>query len=121
MGLFGKKKDWNVIAVLFESKGQYSINGNRAKGSAAQTVRDGARKHDRTIFWAVFDQKRAFLEGEPGPGANMVPREVLTKLMRELPTLKTVQEVLATLESGETDKVAKSLTLGDQHRPSESE
>ena len=34
--------------------------------AAAKAVRDGAKKHERTIFWAVFDQKRAFLEGEPG-------------------------------------------------------
>lgn len=114
MGLFGKKKDWNVIAVLFETKGSYSINGNRAKGSAAETVRKGAKTHDRTIFWAVFDQKRNFLEGEPGEGAKNVPASVLSKLMRELPKIKTVQEVLATLEAGKTDKVAKVLNLGDE-------
>lgn len=114
MGLFGKKKDWNVVAVLFESKGKYSVNGNRARGAAAETVRDGAKAHKRTIFWAVFDQKRSFLEGQPGPGANDVPREVLTKLMRDLPKLPTIRDVLSTLESGATDKVAKTMQWKDE-------
>ena len=109
MGLFGKKKDWNIIAVLFESKGKYTDNGNRGKGSAATTVRDGAKRHSRTIFWAVFDQKRAFVEGQPGPAANDVPNEVLTKLTRELPMIETVREILETLEEGKIDKVAKTL------------
>lgn len=109
MGWFGKKKDWNVIAVLFESKGQYSVNGNRAKAAEAVAARDGVRRHKRAVFWAVFDQQRSFLEGEPGPGAHLVPREVLTKLMRELPTIRTVQEVLSVLESGQQSKVAKIL------------
>jgi hypothetical protein len=114
MGLFGKKKDWNVIAVLFESKGKYTVNGNRAKGSAAETIRDGARRHARTIFWAVFDQKRAFLEGEPGAGAGNVPREVLSKLTRELPTIKTVREILSTLEAGKINKAAKQLVWTEE-------
>ena len=109
MGLFGKRRDWNVIAVMFETKAQYRVNGNRAKGGAAKTVRDGARKHERTIFWAVFDQKGAFLEGEPGPGRLFVPAETLAKLTRELPTIKTVQDILAILEKGQTDKAAKGL------------
>ncbi len=112
MGLFSKKKDWNVIAVMFESKGQFRMNGNRAKGAAAETVRDGAKSHDRTVFWAVFDQKRAFLEGGPGAGANHVPRDILTRLTRELPKITTVQEILATLEAGSTDKIAKAWASG---------
>lgn len=114
MGLFGKKKDWNVIAVLFESKGRYTVNGNRAKGPAAEGVRDGAKRHARTIFWAVFDQKRAFLEGQPGPGAGSVPREVISKLTRELPTIKTVREILTALEGGKVDKVAKQFEWTDE-------
>lgn len=109
MGLFGSKKDWNVIALMFETKMQYRVNGNRAKGSAAKAVRDGAKKHDRTVFWAVFDQKGAFLEGEPGKGYKLIPAATLTKLQRELPTIKTVRDILAVLESGELDKAAKAL------------
>ncbi|MCH8827972.1 MAG: hypothetical protein IID45_00180 [Planctomycetes bacterium] len=109
MGLFGKKKDWNVIAVMFETKAEYRVNGNRAKGSMAKTVRDGAKNHERTILWAVFDQKRAFLEGEPGPGHKMVSLETQRKLTRELPTIKTVQDILTLLEEGKIDKAAKAL------------
>lgn len=109
MGLFGKKKDWNVIAIMFETREQYRVNGNRAKGSQAETVRDGAKSHDRTVFWAVFDQKRAFVEGAPGKGHNLVPAQVLAKLERELPRLETVREVLTVLEGGKTDKASKAL------------
>lgn len=109
MGLFGSKNDWNVIAVMFETKAQYRVNGNRAKGGAAKAVRDGAKKHDRTIFWAVFNQKGAFLEGEPGEGHQLVPAVTLTKLQRELPTIKTIRDILAVLEDGKTDKAAKAL------------
>lgn len=114
MGLFGKKKDWNVIAVLFESKGKYSVNGNRAKGPAAEAVKKGAAGHDRTVYWAVFDQKRAFIEGKPGAGAGSAPSQHLQKLIRELPKLPTIREVLTTLEAGKTEKVAKILEWGDE-------
>ena len=109
MGLFGKKKDWNVIAIMFETKNSYRVNGNRGKGSDAEAIRDGAKKHDRTLFWAVFDQKGAFVEGGPGPGREYVPREVLQRLERELPRLKTVRTILSMLEQAKTDKAAKAL------------
>lgn len=109
MGLFGSKNDWNVIAIMFDTKAQYRVNGNRAKGAAAKTVRDGAKRHERTIFWAVFDQKGTFLEGEPGAGENLVPASTIAKLQRELPTIKTIRDVLGVLESGQTDKAAKGL------------
>jgi len=109
MGLFGNKKDWNVIAVMFETHESFRVNGNRGKGSAAVAIRDGAKQHDRTIFWAVFDQKRAFLEGQPGPGQSTVPPDTLRKLARELPKLETVGSILTMLESGQTDKAAKAL------------
>ncbi len=108
MGLFGGK-DWNVIAVIFERKDLYRVNGNRSKGSAAVKARDGAKTHARTIFWAVFDQKRAFVEGEPGPGASMVPADIVARLKRELPTNGTVQSILKVLESGELQMAAKPL------------
>ena len=109
MGLFGKKKDWNVVAIIFEKKDLYRVNGNRAKGGQAEKVRDGAKNHDRTIFWAVFDQRGAFLEGDAGPGGNMVPHETLAELKRDLPKIKTVRQILSMLESGRLDKAAKAL------------
>ncbi|MFQ5730583.1 MAG: hypothetical protein ACE5KM_01380 [Planctomycetaceae bacterium] len=117
MGLFGKKKDWNVVAVLYQAQGRCTVNGNRAKGADAESVRDGAKRLERTVFWAVFDQKRAFLEGAAGPGAGSVSREFLAKLMRELPTIKTVRDVLTTLEGGQTDKIAKPLSWADDAEP----
>lgn len=114
MGLFGKKKDWNVIAVLFESKGQYSVNGNRAKGAAAEALKKGVANHDRTVYWAVFDQKRAFLEGKAGAGAKSAPAAHLQKLIRELPKIATIRDILTTLEAGKTEKIAKILHWSDE-------
>jgi len=111
MGLFGGGKDWNVIAILHEKKGHYQVNGNRGKGAAAEKARDGAKKHSRTIFWAVFDQKRAFIEGAPGPGKDYVTVETLERIQRGLATNKTVQSILTMLESGKTEKAARELEL----------
>ena len=108
MGLFSTR-DWNVIAIIFERKDLYRVNGNRSKGGAAIKTRDGAKSHARTIYWAVFDQKRAFLEGDTGPGANMIPPDVVQRLKRELPTNITVQNILKLLESGEVPMAAKPL------------
>ncbi len=108
MGLFSKK-DWNVVAVIFERHDLFRVNGNRAKGKQAEPVRDGAMNHERTIYWAVFDQKGAFLEGAPGPGAERIDSQVLKRLIRELPTLSTVQAVLKSLESGAEEKVSHGL------------
>ena len=74
MGLFSRK-DWNVIAIIFERKDCYRVNGNRGKGGDAVKIRDGAKKHTRTIYWAVFDQNRSFLQGEPGPAVSTSPRK----------------------------------------------
>lgn len=108
MGLFSKK-DWNVVAIIFERHDLFRINGNRAQGKHADAVRDGAKKHQRTIYWAVFDQKRAFIEGAPGPGSQSINASVLKTLIRELPKLTTVQDVLKTLETGEQEMVSHAL------------
>lgn len=108
-GLFGGK-DWNVVAVIFERRDLYKVNGQRAKGSAAEKVRDQAKRHARTIYWAVFDQKGSYKEGGVGPGGMQVPGDVLKRLERELPMNRTVQEVLKALETKETDNLAKPLS-----------
>jgi hypothetical protein len=115
MGLFSRK-DWNVIAVIFERADLYTVNANRAKGGDADKARDGAKSHGRTIFWAVFDQKRAFVEGGPGPGSRNVSSDTLKKLERELPMNRTVQDILKSLESGTESRVAKSLAWGGYPR-----
>ncbi len=117
MGLFSKK-DWNVVAVIFERHDLFRINGNRAQGKHADVIRDGAKNHQRTIYWAVFDQKRAFVEGAPGPGSKSVDTAVIKALIRELPKLTTVQEVLKTLEAGKEEKISHGLVwdgYGDSH------
>lgn len=108
MGLLGGK-DWNVVAIIFERKDLFRVNGNRAKGHEAVKARDGAKAHARTIYWAVFDQKRMFLEGDVGPGHTLVPDQVITKLKRELHTNPTVLQVLSALEKGTVPMMAKPL------------
>jgi hypothetical protein len=108
MGLFGSK-DWNVVGIIFERADLFRVNGNRGKGGEAKTIRDNVKKHPRTIFWGVFDQKGGFLEGEPGPGATSIPATTLQRLVREVAANPTVREVLSTLEKGTTDKVSKTL------------
>src|SRR4029078_3010118 len=63
MGFFSTK-DWNVIAIIFEKHDLFRVNGNRGKGKDADAIRDGAKKHPRTMYWVVFDQKGGFLEGD---------------------------------------------------------
>lgn len=108
MGLFSRK-DWNVLAIIFERADLYQINGQRVKGAAAEKARDGAKRHPRTIFWAVFDQKGAYLEGGPGAGANNVPADAVQRLERELRYNSTIQDVLKTLSIGSEDIVARPM------------
>jgi len=108
MSLFGRK-DWNVVAVIFERQDLYQVSGQRAKGGAADKARDGAKGHPRTIYWAVFDQKGAFVEGGPGSGEKNVPREVVKRMDREIRTNRTVLDVLRALETKESDRLAKPL------------
>lgn len=111
MGLFGGK-DWNVIAIIFERREMYRVNGQRCKGGEATKVRDNVKSFERTIFWAVFDQKRAFLEGDAGKGGRLVSSDIVARLKRELPTNSTVVQILSLLERGELDKAAKPLMWG---------
>ncbi len=108
MGLFGLK-DWNIVAIIFERPDLYRVNGNRGKGSEAATIRDNVKKHPRTIFWSVFDQKGAFLEGGPGTGAQSIAATTLQRLVREVASNPTVREILSALEKGKDDKLSKPL------------
>jgi hypothetical protein len=108
MGWFGSK-DWNVVAIIFERHDLYRVNGQRGRGGDATTIRDAVKKHARTIFWCVFDQKGAFLEGAAAQGAQSVSTEALQRLVREVAANPSVREVLATLEAGKEDKVSKPL------------
>lgn len=108
MSWFGSK-DWNVIAVIFETKDLYRVNGNRGKGGDAVKARDGAKQHARTLYWAVFDQKRGFLEGDFGPGQSLVPPATVQRLKREFVSNPTVQQILGILEKGDMPAAAKPL------------
>ncbi len=116
MGLF-TKIDWNILAIIYEREGFYRVNGNRVKGRAAKKARDGAKKHSRTVYWAVFDQKGAFLEGDPGRGKELVPDPTMKDLIRELPLNKTVRRVLRTLEEGELERAAKPFEWNETAEP----
>lgn len=109
MGWLFSSKDWNVVAVIFERRDLFRINGNRGQGKDAEAMKAGAQKHSRTLYWAVFNQKGTFLEGGPGPASEQIPATVLAKLVKELPMTKTVQQVLAGLEKGEQTKLSKAL------------
>ena len=108
MGLFSRK-DWNVIAIIFERPDLFQVNGQRVKGSAADKARDGAKGHPRTIYWAVFDQKGAFVDGGPGRGSSNVMPETIKRLEREIRFHRAIQEVLKALETGAEEKLAKQM------------
>ena len=107
-GLFGGK-DWNIIAIIFERRDLYQVSGQRVKGGAAEKARDGAKRHKRTVYWAVFDQKGKHLESGVGDGGINVPSDVLKKLGNELARNRTVLDILKALETKEADKLAKPL------------
>ena len=115
MGLFSGTKDWNVVAVLHEKKGLFfQVNGNRAKGPNAEKVREVAKRHSRSVFWAVFNQKRAFVEGGPGAGRELVSIETLQFIERQIAKAKSVSQVLTLLETGKTDKAATGWEISPQ-------
>jgi hypothetical protein len=121
MGLFGGSKDWNVIAVLYEKKGHLQINGNRAKGANAEKVRDAVKRHQRAVFWAVFNQKRSFIEGGPGAGREFISLDALQYVERNLVKAKGVAQVLTLLEQGKTDKAATGWAIALQSNPAAEE
>jgi hypothetical protein len=102
-------KDWNVIAVTFERTDLYRVNGNRTKGQDANKIRDNAKRHARTIYWAIFDQKGRMLDAAPGPYAELVPEATMEKLIEDLPTNETLLHVLELLSEGGNEKAAKVL------------
>lgn len=110
-GLFSGK-DWNVVAVMFERRDLYQVHGQRVKGKAAETARENARRHNRTLYWAAFDQKGSYLEGGVGGGSLNAPNEVLKRLAKEFRTNRTVLDVLKALETKEAPNVAKPLVWG---------
>ena len=120
MGLFGRK-DWNVVAIVFERQDRYQISAQRVKGGAADKARDGAKGHPRTIYWAAFDQSGALVESGPGQGANQVSGDVIKAFDREVRTNRSILDVLKALETKETDKLAKPLVWAGYPKQSSSD
>lgn len=120
MGWFSKK-DWNVLAIIFERHDMYVVNGNRAKGKDAEKIRDGASKHPRAVYWAVFDQKGSYLDGGPGPAKEKLKPQTFEKLKRDLITIPTVREVLRTLEGGGESRLARQLIWSGYPLPEKTE
>ncbi|MEI8020251.1 MAG: hypothetical protein WCH39_18770 [Schlesneria sp.] len=116
MGLFGGK-DWNVIAIIYERREMYRVNGQRGKGGNAVKCRDGAKNHERTIYWAVFNQKRAFVEGGGGSGEKMVTNEIIAQLKKEFSINPTVTSILGMLERGEQPMASKPLAFSGYPKP----
>lgn len=112
-------KDWSVIAITFERATLYRVNGNRKKGGGAVTIRDNAKRHARTIHWAVFDQKGKLLASEAGPGASLVTPAIAERLAREIVSNETVLEVLETLRDSTTDKAARVLAWDGYPAPTQ--
>jgi len=104
---FSSGKDWNVIGIMFERPDSYSVNANRAKGKMAESVKTRTKIHDRTILWAVFNQKGSILESGPGNGVHHVPQDTYKQIEKVLHTNVSIREILKMLESGQTSKAAK--------------
>ncbi|HXT59433.1 MAG TPA: hypothetical protein VN699_12410 [Pirellulales bacterium] len=107
-------KDWNVLTITFERADLYRINGNRTKGRDANKIRDNAKRHARTIFWGIFNQKGKLLDSGPGAYGTMIPAAALERLGREWTSNAAIVEVLEQLQRGESDKAAKIFSWGDK-------
>ncbi|HEV3344023.1 MAG TPA: hypothetical protein VG125_26855 [Pirellulales bacterium] len=99
MALFGK--DWNVLTLTFERADLLRVNGNRTKGLDGNKIRDNAKRHARTVYWAIFNQKGKMQDAEAGPGIELLPKPAVEKLNREWLKHPVVQEVLELLQKGE--------------------
>lgn len=117
MGWFGSSKDWNIIAIIFEKPTSYRVNGNRGKGAMAEKIRDNVKRHDRTIFWSVFDQKQAHIEQGVGPGAQKIDPAVLRQLKKDFRMNASVLQILDLLEKKETDKASKEMRWHGYPKP----
>lgn len=99
MALFGK--DWNVVTLTFERADLLRINGNRTKGLDANKIRDNAKRHARTVFWAVFDQKGKVLDSAAGSGVELVAKASVERLEKGWTSHAAVKEVIELLRGGE--------------------
>jgi hypothetical protein len=99
MALFGK--DWNVLTLTFERADLLRVNGNRTKGLDANKIRENAKRHARTVYWAVFNQSGKLLESAAGPGVELVPKPSAERLEKEWTKHESVKAVLELMQKGE--------------------
>jgi hypothetical protein len=99
MALFGK--DWNVVTLTYERADLLRVNGNRTKGLDANKIRDNAKRHARTVYWAVFDQKGKVLDSAAGPGIERMTKPSIERLEKAWTTHAAVKEVVDLLRGGE--------------------
>jgi len=106
MGLFGGKTGTSWRSC-FERFDQYQVNANRGKGATPPRSATTSRSIPHHLLVRLRPE-RAYLEGAPGPDR---PRSaaILTKLIRDLPTSKTVRQVLSLLEKGQNRKGGQAL------------
>jgi hypothetical protein len=83
-------------------------------------MRDNAKRHARSVYWAVFDQKGRLLEGDFGPGRALIPVPQLEKLASEVIESQSVQSVLEVLRNGSSDKAAKLWQWAQEAAPAAS-
>ena len=120
MGLFGGKV-WNIIAVIFERRDLYTINGSRAKGKEADKTLEGVKRHDRVIHYLVLDKKGKVIEDGSGRNKLALTPKAYDQLKADLLRNHTVREVLGILDAGETNKVAKQLIWSGYPLPPQDE
>lgn len=100
------QKDWNVVAITFESSERLRINGNRERGRRAVEAKNGAAAHSGTICWIVFDQKGRRVDGGLGPASKKLPTSEAQQMLDRLPTHKVVLKILHDLEQGQSRSAA---------------
>ena len=114
MALFGK--DWNVLTLTFERADLLRVNGNRTKGLDANKIRDNAKRHARTVYWAAFNQSGKVLSNEAGPGIELVSKSAAERLEKDWVKHESVKAVLELLQKGEM-KAARVYPASDFAAP----
>jgi hypothetical protein len=94
------QRDWNIVAITFESTDRLRLNGNREKGKRALEAKKGAASHAGTICWAVFDQSGKQLDSGLGPAAKKLQTNEAQQILERMPTHRDVLKVLHDLEQG---------------------
>jgi hypothetical protein len=112
---FGRKKESNLVVVMYEGPGLLRLNGNRKTGKEAESAKKNAAAHDRTVCWIEFSQGGMRLDQGTGPAAAKLGAGAAEKLLRELPLNTACKNMLNELERGQ-DRSAKILSWEDRNQ-----